>query len=126
MVEWFVFDGLSPTYESLFKPDQAVVMFGFYLITWFVETAILATLCKTFKVKLEKLSLEKLFFAVGTANWLTYLIGFFIYLLLYPEAELPSMLGFILIYITGATCLLALLHIHWFQPKKQEEKQNGE
>ena len=118
MVEWIVFDGLSPTYESLFKPDQAVVMFGFYLITWFVETAILF---KTIKVKLEKL-----FWAVGTANWLTYLIGFFIYLLLYPEAELPSMLGFILIYITGATCLLALLHIHWFQPKKEEEKQNGE
>ena len=118
MIEWIVFDGLSPTYESLFKPDQAVVMFGFYLITWLVETAILS---KVFNVKLEKL-----FFAVGTANWLTYLIGFYIYLLLYPNAELPSMLGFILIYITGAICLLALLQMHWFQTKKEVEKQNDE
>jgi len=109
---------LSPTYESLFKPDQAIVMFGFYLLTWLVETAILS---KTIKVKLEKL-----FWAVGTANCLTYLIGFFMYLLLYPEAELPSMPGFILIYITGAICLLALLQMHWFQPEKEEEKQNGE
>jgi len=125
MIEWIVFDGLSPTYESLFKPDQAIVMFGFYLIAWLVETAILATLCRAFKVKLEKFSLEKLFFAVGTDNWLTYLIGFFMHLLLYLEAELPSMLGFILIYITGAICLLALLQMHWFQPEKEEE-QNGE
>ena len=115
MIEWIVLDTTVPTYNELFKPDQAVVLFGFYLITWLVETAILS---KTIKAKLEKL-----FLAVGTANWLTYLIGFYIYLLLYPEAEPPSMLGFILIYITGAICLLALLQMHWFQPEKEEEKQ---
>ena len=69
--------------------------------------------------KIFKVELEKLFFAVGAANWLTYLIGFFMHLLLYPEAELPSMLGFILIYITGAICLLALLQMHRFQPEKE-------
>ncbi|RLE49170.1 MAG: hypothetical protein DRJ18_00035 [Candidatus Methanomethylicota archaeon] len=114
MIEWIVLDTTVPTYNELFKPDQAVVLFGFYLITWFVETAILS--------KIIKVKLEKLFLAVGTANWLTYLIGFFIYYFLYPNAELPSMLGFLLIYMVGAICLLILLHMHWFQPKKEAEK----
>ena len=116
MIEFIILDTTVPTYKELFKPDQAVVLFGFYLLTWFVETA---TLSKIIEVKLEKL-----FWAVGTVNWLTYLIGFFIYRFLYPSAELPSMLGFLLIYIVGAICLLILLYMHWFQPEKEDEKQN--
>jgi len=111
MIEWIVFDGMTPTYEELFHPQQSLVLFMFFLLTWLVETAIVYIYTR------EDITL--LFLSLGVANWLTYFLGTIIYYSLYPEAQL-STLGFILINLVGLICILML----WFYPEKEDEKQN--
>ena len=111
MIEFIILDTTTPTYKELFQPEATLVLFGFFILTWLVETAIVYFFTRK--------DIASLFWSLGVANWLTYFLGTIIYYSLYPEAQL-STLGFILINLVGLICILML----WFYTEKEDEKQN--
>ena len=113
MIELIILDMTTPTYEELFQPQQSLVLFMFFLLTWLVETAVVYFFTRE--------DLVLLFWSLGAANWLTYLVGAVIYYSLYPEAQ-PASFGFFLINLIGLICILMLR----FYPEEGDEKQNGE
>mgnify|MGYP000374325761 CR=1 FL=1 len=107
MIEFIILDTTAPTYKELFQPEASLVLFGFFILTWLAETAIVYYFTRK--------DIALLFWSLGVANWLTYFLGTIIYHSLYPEAQL-STLGYILINLVGLICILML----WFHPEEGE------
>ncbi|MEM1565473.1 MAG: hypothetical protein QW510_00065 [Candidatus Bathyarchaeia archaeon] len=112
-MDWLIVLNLVPviSYESFASFMQIMILF---FSTWFIEAGLLYWAFKPVDTYF-------LFFAVGMANGVTYIIGACIYLILYGNPANPIAFSTALLII-GATTLMCVLHCAFQKREKPPQK----